>query len=42
MMVVWTKVVAVEGEEPSGCVDGLDGKCERKREDKDGARILEK
>lgn len=24
MMVIWTKMVAVEKEEPSGCVDGME------------------
>lgn len=41
MMLVWTKVVAVEREDPLGCIDGLDGKCETKRGGKDSAKILE-
>lgn len=41
MMVIWTKVVADEWGDSSGCVDNLDRKCERKREGNDSAKILE-
>lgn len=42
MMAIWTKMVAAEGKETSGHVDGLHKKRVRERERvKDGAKILE-
>lgn len=41
MIIVWANTVAVECEAPSGCVDGLNERHERRIEVKDSAKILE-
>lgn len=41
MTIVWANMVAVECEAPSGCVDGLNERHERRREVKESAKVLE-
>lgn len=41
MTIVWANMVAVECEVPSGFVDGLNERHERRREVKESAKVLE-